>query len=332
MNNFIALTTNDIIIYNHIQSKIYNYFISYHKENTFTIDDNSNEINDNNYKKYCKFFKFNVCLCYRNKININNYPDIYKCPNNKKILYNLNNFNFLNPISITTNNNKIYPIDIFTYYRQEYLPFIINDEFNKYKNNQMKLKIINKRKLLKSFNLLKSYSNHLHSLKYNFKVFKEITKKSLNKNSYIKEKSFNLLKYYSNHLHFLKYNFKVFNEITKKSLNKNSYYNDYLKEKSFNILKCYSNHYHSLKYNFKVFKEITKKSLNKKIHISYNNNSYYNDLIDVFINNPLNTSKTISTQTEEPAINYSLLFAIILNDYTNLIGDYNDLIISLIKY
>jgi hypothetical protein len=293
MNNFIALTTNDIIIYNHIQSKIYNYFISYHKENTFTIDDNSNEINENNYKKYCKFFKFNVCLCYRNKNNLNNYPDIYKCPNNKKILYNLNNFNFLNPVSINTNNTKIYPIDIFTYYRQEYLPFIINDEFNKYKNNQMKLKIIIKRKLLKSFNILKSYSNHFH---------------------------------------FLKYNFKVFKETTKKSLNKNSYYNDYLKEKSFNILKCYSNHFHFLKYNFKVFKETTKKSLNKKIHISYNNNSYYNDLIDVFINNPLNTSKTISTQTEEPAINYSLIFAIILNDYTNLIGDYNDLIISLIKY
>jgi hypothetical protein len=76
MNNFIALTTNDIIIYNHIQSKIYNYFISYHKENTFTIDDNSNEINENNYKKY------NGCLYYRNKNN-------------------LNNFNFLNPVSIT---------------------------------------------------------------------------------------------------------------------------------------------------------------------------------------------------------------------------------------
>ena len=249
MNNFIALTSDDIIIYNHIQSKIYNYFILYHKEYNFTINDNDNS-NESNYKKYCKFFKFNICLCYRNKSDLNNYPDIYKCPNNKRILYNLNNFNFLNPISINNNNYKIYPVDIFTYYRQEYLPFIINEEFNKYKNNEIKLKIINKKKLSKVFNILKNYENNFHFLHYNFKIFK----------------------------------------------------NNYLK------------------------------SLNKKIHISYNNNSYYNDLIDVFNKNPVNTSKTISTQTEDPNINYSLVVAIILNDYTNLIGDYNDLIISLIKY
>ena len=245
-NNFIALTPNDIIIYNDIQSKIYKYFISFHKEY------NSIDINGINGIKYCKSFKFDICLCHRNKNNVNNYPDIYKCPNNKRILYNLNNFNFLNPISINTNNNKIYPIDIFTYYRQEYLPFIINEEFNKYKNNQIKLKFLIKKKLNKYFNSLKNYRNNFHFLKYNFKVFKE---------------------------------------------------------------------------NYE-------KSLNKKIHISYNNNSYYNDLIDVFNKNPLNTSKTTGTQTEQqqPIINYSLLFAIILNDYTNLIGDYNDLIISLLKY
>lgn len=238
-NNFIALNTTDIIIYNHIQSKIYKYFISFHKKN--------NSIPDIN---YCKCFKFNICLCHRDKNDININPDIYKCPNNKRILYNLNNFNFLNPISITNNNTKIYPIDIFTYYRQEYLPFIINEEFNIYKNNNLKLKIIYKKNLLKFFNYLKNYNNNFHFLKY----------------------------------------------------------------------------------NFKILKGIYEKALNKKLHISYNNNSYYNDLIDVFNKNPLNTSKTIATQTEEQRINYSLLFAIILNDYTNLIGDYNDLLISLLKY
>jgi hypothetical protein len=286
-NNFIALTPNDIIIYNDIQSKIYKYFISFHKEY------NSIDINEINGIKYCKSFKFNICLCHRNKNSVNNYPDIYKCPNNKRILYNLNNFNFLNPISINTNNNKIYPIDIFTYYRQEYLPFIINEEFNKYKNNQIKLKFLIKKKLNKYFNSLKNYRNNFHFLKYNFKVFKETSKKPLN-----------------------------------------NCHNDYLKNYYFNSLKNYRNNFHFLKYNFKVFKKNYEKSLNKKIHISYNNNSYYNDLIDVFNKNPLNTSKTTGTQTEQqqPIINYPLLFAIVLNDYTNLIGDYNDLIISLLKY
>ena len=217
MNNFIALTSNDIIIYNHIQSKIYKYFISYNKEYNFIIDDNLNE--NNNDKKYCKFFKFNICLCYRNKTNLNNYETIYNCPNNKRILYNLNNFNFLNPVSININNNKLFPIDIFTYYRQEYLPFIINEEFNKYKNNQIKTKIINKKKLSKLFN-----------------VFKENTKKPLN---------------------------------------------NYLLITSFNNLKYYSNNFHFLKYNFNIFKENIKKSLNKKLHVSYNDNSYYNDLYDL---------------------------------------------------
>jgi len=368
-NNFIALTPNDIIIYNDIQSKIYKYFISFHKEY------NSIDINGINGIKYCKSFKFDICLCHRNKNNVNNYPDIYKCPNNKRILYNLNNFNFLNPISINTNNNKIYPIDIFTYYRQEYLPFIINEEFNKYKNNQIKLKFLIKKKLNKYFNSLKNYRNNFHFLKYNFKVFKETSKKPLNDchNDYLKNYYFNSLKNYRNNFHFLKYNFKVFKETSKKPLNnfhndylKNYYFNslknyrnnfhflkynfkvfkenyekslnnchnDYLKNYYFNSLKNYRNNFHFLKYNFKVFKENYEKSLNKKIHISYNNNSYYNDLIDVFNKNPLNTSKTTGTQTEQqqPIINYSLLFAIILNDYTNLIGDYNDLIISLLKY
>ena len=279
-NNFIALSTDDIIIYNHIQSKIYKYFISFHKEYNSTI-----EINN-----YCKAFKFNVCLCNRDKKDININPNIYKCPNNKRILYNLNNFNFLNPITINNDNNKLYPIDIFTYYRQEYLPFIINEEFNNYKNNNLKLKNIYKRNLNKYFNYLKTYNNNFHFLKYNFKVFKETSKKSLNN------------------------------------------YNDYTLKTYFNYLKTYNNNIHFLKYNFKVFKETSKKSLNKKIHISYNDNSYYNDLIDVFNEKPLNTSKTIGTQTEEKIINYPLLIAIILNDYTHLIGDYNDLLISMLKH
>lgn len=257
MNNFIALTSNDIIIYNHIQSKIYKYFINFHKEY-------------NNDTKYCKSFKFNICLCYRNKNDINDYENIYKCPNNKRILYNVNNFNFLNPVSININNNKLYPIDIFTYYRQEYLPFIINEEFNKYKNNQIKIKIITKKKLNKFFNFLK--------------------------------------------------------QITNKHLN-----NIYLK-KIFNYLKNYKNNINFLKYIFNVFKKNYEKSLNKKLHISYTNNSYYNDLVDVFNKNSFNTSKTIATQTEEKYINYPLMVAIILNDYTSLIGDYNDLIISILKY
>jgi hypothetical protein len=253
MNNFIALTPNDIIIYNHIQSKIYKYFISHHKTYNFIIDDAN--VNANDDIKYCKNFKFNVCLCYRNKNNIKNYSKMYNCPNNKRILYNINNFNFLNPISISINDKKIYPIDIFTYYRQEYLPFIINEEFNKYKNNQMKLKNIQKNNLMKTFNIIKNHQNN----------------------------------------------------------------------------------YHFLKYNFNVFKKTLKLSLNKKLHISYNtaynNNTYYNDLIDVFNNNnPLNRTKTIVTQTEDTKIKYSFIIAIILNDYTNLIGDYNDLIISLLKY
>jgi hypothetical protein len=280
-NNFIALSQNDIIIYNHIQSKIYSNFISHHKKY------------NNNNENYCKNYKYNVCLCCRNKDNLNNYPNIYNCPNNKRILYNLNNFNFLNPISININNNKLYPIDIFIYYRQEYLPFIINEEFNIYKNNHLKLNIINKRKLQKSFNILKSYQNNFYFLQYYFKLFKGINKKPLN------------------------------------------VFNDYSKNKSFNILKSYQNNFYFLQYYFKLFKGINKKPLNPfdiNYDNSYNNNSYYNDLLEVFNKKPLNTSKTIATQTDEPIINYALIIAIILNDYTNLIGDYNDLIKSLIKY
>ena len=325
-NNFIALSQNDIIIYNHIQSKIYSNFISHHKKYN-TID------NTNNNENYCKKFKYNVCLCCRNKDNLNNYPAIYNCPNKKRILYNLNNFNFLNPISININNNKLYPIDIFTYYRQEYLPFIINEEFNIYKNNQLKLNIINKRKLQKSFNILKSYQNNFNFLQYSFKLFKGINKKPLNVfNDYSKKKSFNILKSYQNNFHFLQYSFKLFKGINKKPLN---VFNNYSKKKSFNILKSYQYNFNFLQYSFKLFKGINKKPLNTfniNYDNSYNNNSYYNDLLEIFNKKPLNTSKTIATQTDEPIINYALIIAIILNDYTNLIGDYNDLIKSLIKY
>ena len=79
-------------------------------------------------------------MCYRQKNNIDeNYLELYKCSNNKRILYNTNNFNFIKPVIVNIDNNKTYPIDIFNFYRQEYLPFIINEEFNNFKLIQIKL-------------------------------------------------------------------------------------------------------------------------------------------------------------------------------------------------
>jgi hypothetical protein len=43
-------------------------------------------------------------------------------------------------VKFNYNNEKIFPIDIFTFYRQEYIPFIINEEFIKYKNKKIKYK------------------------------------------------------------------------------------------------------------------------------------------------------------------------------------------------
>jgi len=114
MNNFVALDNEEIMIYNKIQSKIFKYFINHHRNYDFKFDEQAYESSI----KYCKNFKYNVCLCYRQKININDdYLNIYHCPNNKRIFYNIYNFNFLKPIIITANNNKSYPIDIFNFYR-----------------------------------------------------------------------------------------------------------------------------------------------------------------------------------------------------------------------
>ena len=50
-NNFIPLTNNDIIIYNNVQSKVYKYFINFHKNSGIKFDEcikntslNQNEI------------------------------------------------------------------------------------------------------------------------------------------------------------------------------------------------------------------------------------------------------------------------------------------------
>jgi len=168
MNNFIALDNNDIITYNKIQSKIYKYFINHHKQYDFKFDKNAYEASVN----YCKIFKYNVCLCYREKHNLDeNYLELYKCSNKKRILYNTNNFNFIKPIVVNINNNKSYPIDIFNFYRQEYLPFIIQEKFNNFKINQIKLNTFAKKRLANYFDIIYSSQSYLTCLKYNFKQF-----------------------------------------------------------------------------------------------------------------------------------------------------------------
>jgi hypothetical protein len=140
MDNFISLSNDEILIYNIINTKIYKYFLNYYSK---TGSKFFNDINDlpplKQYeisKKYCKSSKYDYCLCYRQSLKtiINNIDDnLFICSNNKKIIYNFNNFNFINPIFMNK-KNKIYPINIFTFYRQEYIPFIIKEEFTKIKN------------------------------------------------------------------------------------------------------------------------------------------------------------------------------------------------------
>ena len=85
-------------------------------------------------------------MCYRAKNNIDdNYLDLYKCSNNT------NNFNFIKTVIVNINNKKTYPIDIFNFYRQEYLPFIIHEEFIKFKNFQNKLNLFNKKTIIQLF-------------------------------------------------------------------------------------------------------------------------------------------------------------------------------------
>lgn len=159
--NFISLSNDDIIIYNNIQTKVYKNFINHHKiyGNSFNINNNENDdmklyiISQN----YCKNFKYNICLCYRKFNNLKNieinYNDYYKCINNKKILYNPHNFNFIKPISVIVANETIFPLNITTYYRQEYIPYIVHNEFLKYKKIKKIINIMNKKILEKYFNL-----------------------------------------------------------------------------------------------------------------------------------------------------------------------------------
>ena len=164
-------------------------------------------------------------------MNINDdYLNIYNCPNNKRIFYNTYNFNFLKPIIITANNNKSYPIDIFNFYRQEYLPFLIQE-------NQNKIKIIYKKRLLCYFNLLYSLNSNKTLVKYIFCQFKKSIKTT--KDFYI-------------------------NFINKKRL------------------LCYFNLLYSLNSNKTLIEVKKTKKINKEIHNEFNNNSYYNDLIEIF--------------------------------------------------
>ena len=143
MDNFISLSNDEILIYNIINTKIYKYFLNYYTTIGYKFYNHINDLSPlKQYevsKKYCKAFKYDYCLCYRQslKLIINNVDefdnDLFICSNKKKIIYNFNNFNFINPIFINK-KNKIYPINIFTFYRQEYIPFIIKEEFIKIKN------------------------------------------------------------------------------------------------------------------------------------------------------------------------------------------------------
>jgi hypothetical protein len=279
MNNFVALDNEEIVIYNEIQSKVFKYFINHHKNYDFKFDDQVYQSSI----KYCKNFKYDVCLCYREKTNINDdYLNIYHCPNNKRIFYNTYDFNFIKPVIITADNNKTYPVDVFNFYRQEYLPFIIHETFMKYKEYENKIKIIRKNKLL-------FYFNHFKLLKYN-KIL-------------------------------IEYVFIQFKKIIKTIKQQNI---DFINKK---ILLCYFNHFKLLK-SYKINKI--------KIHNHYNTNSYYNDLIGVFDNDNDNDNVNDNINDIKPLIeiqtnnNNYYAIAVILNDYKKLMGDYNDLIISII--
>jgi len=78
---------------------------------------------------------------------------------------------------------------------------------------------------------------------------------------------------------------------------------------------------------------IKKVKLNKikklEIHDHYNTNSYYNDLIGIFDNDSDNDNDDNRNNNKKTKDNYCAI-VLLLNDYKNLIGDYNDLIISMI--
>ncbi len=66
-----------------------------------------------------------------------------------------------------------------------------------------------------------------------------------------------------------------------------------------------------------------------EIHDHYNTNSYYNDLIGIFDNDSDNDNDDNRNNNKKTKDNYCAI-VLLLNDYKNLIGDYNDLIISMI--
>lgn len=162
MNDFISFSNDEILIYNIINSKIYKYFLKYHKNIGCKFYNDINDLSPlNQYKiskEYCKTFKYNYCLCYRQslKLIINNIDDF-----DNDLFICSNNFNFINRIFINK-KNKIYPINIFTFYRQEYIPFIIKEEFIKIKNKYNNIIV---KQLKKYFNNFKnSYYNDLKNI------------------------------------------------------------------------------------------------------------------------------------------------------------------------
>jgi hypothetical protein len=83
--------------------------------------------------------------------------------------------------------NKIYPINIFTFYRQEYIPFIIKEEFTKIKNKYYNIILKRLRKYFKIF----IYSINIYSKCNEILLYKYFNKIRYNfKNSY-----YNYLKY-----------------------------------------------------------------------------------------------------------------------------------------
>jgi hypothetical protein len=86
--------------------------------------------------------------------------------------------------------------------------------------------------------------------------------------------------------------------------------------------------------HFNHLKSLKSNKIKKiEIHDHYNTNSYYNDLIGIFDNdsdndndNNKNNNNNDNNKTKD---NYYAI-VLLLNDYKNLIGDYNDLIISMI--
>jgi hypothetical protein len=307
-NNFIPLTNNDIIIYNNVQSKVYKYFINFHKNSGIKFDEciKNTSLNQNEIYKlsqdYCKDFKYNICLCnrisYKNNLIDYNYNKIYKCINNKRILYNINNFNFTNPINFINNNEKIFPIDIFTFYRQEYIPFIINEEFIKSKKKKSNITLFNNIRLSSVFIRFKeNYYNHKNKKikkQSNIKLADDFRLYSVFirfKENYYNHKDKKIKK---------QSNIKLADDFRLSSVFirfKENYYNHKNKtiKKQSNIKLADDFRLSSVFIRFKEFRFKDDKIILKyffksfysfyiynKLHSLYNDNTYYNELINLF--------------------------------------------------